>query len=401
VSLQQVFFGSARQAALDAGETLPAKLDIIIDRLQLRDRVHGEQVCIKMHLGGNLGYSTVHPVFVRRVVQAVKDGGVDPFVTDTPDAVATAASRGYTEETLGCRLMPTGGKNDEEFVVREYEFKGMREWRLGRAMAEATFLIDLAHVKGHPSCGFGAAHKNLALGAYMGATRGKMHDTMQFDQYWFPEHANGDPAVVQKIIDSCPVGGLVGDRENAGSIHLHPEQCNQCGQCLDVAPAGSLRIQPENFWAFQEANAIAVKLCLDTFAPEKRVFINLATHMTPVCDCFGFTGLPVLRDIGIFGANDIVAIDEATLDAIAREPLIVENVPLCMQTHVCHDGQSHRAHGPLHPWQQLHGPYKDPYGVPRYSEALGNGSRAYELVDVLPVRTPQRIQNSYVAVAAL
>ena len=46
-------------------------------------------------------------------------------------------------------------------------------------------------------------------------------------------------------------------------------------------------------------------------------------------------------------------------------------------------------------------PYKDPYAVLRYSEALGNGSREYELIDVLPVKAPERIQHTYQAVAAL
>ena len=63
----KVFFGSARQARLEAKETLPAKLDLIIDRLQLRERVKGETVAIKMHTGNNMVYSTIHPVFVRRV----------------------------------------------------------------------------------------------------------------------------------------------------------------------------------------------------------------------------------------------------------------------------------------------------------------------------------------------
>ena len=70
----QVFFGSAKQAQLDAKETLPAKLALILDLLHLRDRVKDETVAIKMHTGNNIGYSTVHPVFVRKVVQAVKDG---------------------------------------------------------------------------------------------------------------------------------------------------------------------------------------------------------------------------------------------------------------------------------------------------------------------------------------
>ena len=35
----EVYFGSPRQARLEAKETLPAKLDLILDALHLRDRV--------------------------------------------------------------------------------------------------------------------------------------------------------------------------------------------------------------------------------------------------------------------------------------------------------------------------------------------------------------------------
>jgi uncharacterized Fe-S center protein len=71
----KVFFGSARQARLEAKETLPAKLDLILEQLRLRERVNKETVVIKMHTGNNMVYSTIHPVFVRRLVQAIKDGG--------------------------------------------------------------------------------------------------------------------------------------------------------------------------------------------------------------------------------------------------------------------------------------------------------------------------------------
>ncbi|MBE0699121.1 MAG: 4Fe-4S ferredoxin, partial [Anaerolineaceae bacterium] len=65
----KVYYGSPRQSRLEAKETLPAKLDLIIDQLNLRERVNGETVAIKIHSGSNIGYSTVHPVFVRKVVK--------------------------------------------------------------------------------------------------------------------------------------------------------------------------------------------------------------------------------------------------------------------------------------------------------------------------------------------
>jgi uncharacterized Fe-S center protein len=123
----------------------------------------------------------------------------------------------------------------------------------------------------------------------------------------------------------------------------------------------------------------------DTFAPENQVFLNLATHMTPVCDCFGFTGLPVLPDAGIFGSNDIVATEKAMLDMTAKTPIIEENLPGMMEI-ISREG---------HPWQWIHGPYKDVYGMLTHAESIGMGSCDYELVDVLPVKEPDFKQIVY------
>ena len=97
--------------------------------------------------------------------------------------------------------------------------------------------------------------------------------------------------------------------------------------------------------------------------------------MTPVCDCFGFTSMPILPDAGIFGSDDIVALEQAVLDIIAGTRLIEENIPTSMEVHT-REG---------HPFRWLHGPYKDPYKVVEFAAALGLGFQEYELVDVLPV----------------
>ncbi|MCX8038627.1 MAG: DUF362 domain-containing protein [Candidatus Sumerlaeia bacterium] len=386
-----VFFATAKQAWLDDSETLPCKLDRILERLKIADRVKDERVCIKMHLGGNVGYSTIHPVFVRRVVKAVLDGGGKPFVTDTAGAVATAHERGYTHETLGCPIYPIAGPDERHVYWKKRPYKNIEQWGLAGEIADATFLIDLAHVKGHPSCAYGGAIKNLALGAMIATTRGAIHDTVHFDPYWFPEKCT-DPKMIEKIIASCPFGALVHDRDDARRIHLHTEPCNQCGRCLKVAPKGSLKIDPANFRSFMEACAISAKLCLDTFDREKTVFINVAIHMTAVCDCFGFTGPAILNDVGIFGSDDIVAVEQATLDALAPMKIIEENVPSVFEL---------QPNAP-HPLASLHGPLKNPYIVVEECEKLGLGRRDYKLVDVLPYKDSRSKAGApYVAASGL
>lgn len=380
-----VYFGSARQARLDAKETLPAKLDLILDRLHLRERVKDETVAIKMHVGNGIGYSTVHPVFVRKVVQAVKDGGGQPFIADVNWDVADSGSRGYTTEVLGCPVFPAAGPDEKYVYAHERPYKNIQRWHVAGAIQDASFLINFAHVKGHPSCAFGAAVKNLALGCMAGETRGAMHDSMQYDPYWFPEKCP-DEATRQKIMAACPQEALVEDKKQTGYLHLHPEQCNACGRCLQVAPPGSLKIDARNFNSFVEACAISAGITLSTFEPGKTVHLSLATHMTPVCDCFGFTSMPILPDVGIFGSDDIVAIEQAVLDLTAPLRLIEENVPTAMEVHTRQG----------HPFRWLHGPLKDPYLTIQYAEQYGLGSREYELVDVLPVEQIERASMAYI-----
>ena len=379
-----VFYGSPRQNKLEAKETLPAKLDLILERLHLRDRVKKELVCLKLHVGNNISYSVIHPVFVRKVVQAIKDGGGQPFVVDVDWDVARCESRGYTTEVLGCPVYPVAGLRDEYYKEHEWEFKNMKTWKVAGMVEEASFMVNFAHVKGHPACGFGGAFKNIALGCMVGETRGKIHDTMHFDKYWFKENCP-DKAVMQKIVDSCPFGAIVFDRHDPEELHVHFEPCNQCGRCLKVAPAGSLKIDAVNASSFQEACAISTAITLSTFEKGKATHLALATHMTPVCDCFGFTSMPIMQDAGIFGSDDIVALDKAVLDMTANSKLFVENLPTSMEPQ---DNGGH-------PFAQLHGIYKDPYQVVRYGEKLGLGSQEYELVDVLPVEKRGPEKNSY------
>lgn len=381
-----VFFGSPRQSRLEARETLPAKLDLILERLNLRDRVKDETVVIKMHTGNDIGYSTIHPVFVRKVVQAIKDGGGHPFIADINWDVTGAEQRGYTSETLGCPVYPAAGPRDSYFYAHHRPYKNIQDWKVAGLIQDATFLVNFSHAKGHPSCAYGGAFKNLALGCMVWETRHAMHDTVHYDQYWFPEHCP-DPAVIPLIAASCPFGAIVPDRENPNNMHLHVEPCNQCLRCLKVAPEGSLKIQPANFSAFQEACATSTAITMSTFQPGKAVHLVLATHMTPVCDCFGFTGMPILRDAGIFGSDDIVAVDTAVLDATAHSPIIEENLPTCEEI-VSRDG---------HPFSWIHGRLKDPYIVTRCAESLGLGSSTYDLVDVLPVEEFVRPSIGYIS----
>ncbi|TLN11849.1 DUF362 domain-containing protein, partial [bacterium] len=255
----KVYWGSPRQALLDGKETLPAKLDLIIDALHLRDRVNKENVCIKLHVGNDIGYSVIHPVFVRKVVQAIKDGGGKPFIADVSWDVAGCEQRGYTAEVLGCPVYPAAGPRDHYYYTHDWEYKNLKSWKVAGMIEDASFMVNFAHIKGHPATGFGGAFKNIALGCMVGETRGQMHDVNHFDRYWFKDRCP-DAELRKKIVDSCPFGALVFDKNDPEEIHIHFDPCNNCMRCQQVAPEGALKIDAVNFQAFQEACAISTAI---------------------------------------------------------------------------------------------------------------------------------------------
>ena len=64
-----VLFSSVKFSKYDPDETLPVRFGRLIDRLELKDTVAGKWTAVKMHLGREIGYTTIHPLFVRMLIE--------------------------------------------------------------------------------------------------------------------------------------------------------------------------------------------------------------------------------------------------------------------------------------------------------------------------------------------
>ena len=243
---------------------------------------------------------------------------------------------------------------------------------MGGFCKDADILVDLSHVKGHNTSGFGAAIKNLALGCYTKKTRGNIHRTMQYDKYWFPERCKDVEATAKRLVNACPHGTIKYDK---GRLRVIFDLCNQCMRCKLVDQEDCLKIQRVNFESFFEAMAITAKFVMEQYDDDSRFFINVALDITEYCDCWGFTTGNILPDLGILGSTDIMAIDKATLDLLRDKPLIKENVSRSLEVN---DDPE------LHPFARIHGPWKDPYLQIYYGEKYALGSPEYELIEVDP-----------------
>jgi uncharacterized protein len=227
----------------------------------------GDLVAVKMHLGepGNGRY--IRPIFPVLLVDRLKELGAKPFITDTAvlyksprgnayDYHQAARRNGFTPEVLGCPLIISGGLRDRSVKVKVENPLRLEEVGISSEIYDADALISLAHVTLHLLFPLGAALKNIGMGCVDVATKLAMHDAR-------------------------------------GTTPRH--------------------------LALQEATADGAHVILDKFR-DKFYALNLLLDITPDCDCFDKTDLPVVPDLGIVAGSDPVALDRASFDMITSAP---------------------------------------------------------------------------------
>ncbi len=356
-----VWFAPMAYARYEATQTLPEKFVRLLKKTGLGAKVKGKTVAIKMHVGDGVSYSTIPPIIVQKLVTFIKENGGDCFCTDHYLYGRQPWVRGYTETNLGCPLLDDCGHLGKYFYEKEVGYKSFRHVDVAGLIHDADFLIDFSHVKGHGSCGFGGACKNIAMGCVTDRTRHEIHG-LEGGLTWAKEKCTH----CKKCIAACNhhANSFEGDDYQ---INFH--HCTMCRHCQKVCPTGAIELDGGHYEDFQTGMAICTKTVLDTFAPGNAYYINVATQITALCDCWGMTTPSLVPDIGIFASDDIVAVERASLDAIRIEDLIPVGVPAGMELG-----------GEGHLFQRLHG--KDPYLQLAKLEEQGLGSQAYALKTV-------------------
>lgn len=366
--MSKVLFGSSRVRDLNWQSSLPGKFDAILEKLDFASQLDGKRVCIKMHLGGNVGYSTIHPIFVRRLVSFIKAAGGVPFVTEIREFALTAYERGYSQETIGCPVLPAAGASDAYYHTYPVEYKNLKELKISGEVWDADYLVCLSHAKGHGCSSYGGAIKNIAIGAMARETRGNMHMVQHAESYWDPDKCTHFTDGCTACVDNC--GRNTTRFADDNTLHVGFHECDFCLQCNEICPTGALNVKTITADDFQRVMAIAAQAVLSRFTKDNAIFINFATNITPFCDCLGLTSPSLVPDIGIFASRDIVAIEKATLDSIDYRNLIpgslIESMPL-------RDTDGHL-------FEKIHG--ISPYIQVTASEELGLGNSDYEIEEL-------------------
>ena len=364
--MSTVLFASAHVPRLDRNLTLPARFARMLEQIDLAERFDGKRVAIKMHVGGDIGFYTIHPLFVRMVVDAIRNAGGQPFLTDGSFSTDAAAARGYVPEVVNARVVGAGGEHDRYFYERATDIPGLPSVEVCGNIADADAMLVLSHGKGHGHTGYGGAIKNIGMGCVSYRTRGAIHALMASHFDWQGERCTH----CGQCISGCPTGAIRFNDKDELSIFDH--HCRYCMHCTKSCPEQALTMeQPgDKFCDFQAGMAATVKEVLATFTPDSLYYITTLMNITPLCDCWGFSTQPLVPDIGIVASNDIVAIEQASLDLIKAEHLIPGTLP----EQLCPPGDTG------HLFERIHG--KDPYEQVRQATAANLGSPDYTLEEI-------------------
>lgn len=357
----KVYFASAIPERIDRDLTLPARFVRLLEKTGLRERVRGRRVAVKMHLGWGMGYSTIHPFFVRLLVDHIRSGKPrDVFVTD--NSWQDVDRRGYAPQTLGARIVPTLGRNGRDAARFPTGWPSLPEVEIGRPFLKADFLVNFSHVKGHGDCGFGGACKNLAMGCVTEKTRAAIH-ALEGTLEWSKKLCTR----CKRCVRECKTGAISFTKR--GKLEIFWHHCRMCRHCMLICPAKAITIGGRRFDRFQDGLARVAKVVLDRFAPGCALHINVLADITIFCDCWGLTTPAIVPDVGIYAGDDIVAVDDASLRAIRTENLIPGSITPPFKL------------GPgRHLFEKIHS--RDPFKQVRALAELKAGADDYRIITV-------------------
>jgi uncharacterized Fe-S center protein len=324
---------------------------------------------VKVHFGemGNTAY--IRPVYLRRIVAAIKEAGGVPFLTDAntlysgsrsdaPHHLTTAIQNGFAYAVVEAPLVIADGLRGKSDAPVDVYGKHFESVYIAREIVEADAYISVAHFKGHELSGFGGAIKNTGMGAASRKGKLAMHSTVS------PQVKAENCIGCEACVEHCSQSAL---SVTGGVAQVDEASCIGCGECILICPNEAIEIRwDQEVPSFLEGMVEYTAGVLKDKAG-KSLFINFITDVSPACDCYPANDAPIVKNIGVVAATDPIALDQASVDLVNAEPGLADTR---LEENIQPGGDKFRTLYPKVDW-----PIQLAYG-----EKLGLGSRAYELV---------------------
>jgi hypothetical protein len=352
--------------------SLVDKVKGLLEAVDLSGRVQDRAfVAVKLHFGetGNTAY--VRPVFVRKIVDVIKEAGGQPFLTDAntlyvgtrSDSVAhlkTAILNGFTYAVVDAPLIIADGLRGGNETAVKVDLKQFKRVYIGSEIVRADAIVSVAHFKGHELSGFGGTIKNLGMGC--ASRKGKL-----------AQHSTVSPKVKRKKCEGCgdcveycaqKAISLVDEKAK-----IDRKKCVGCGECIIVCPNQAIQIRWDQAIPVFLENMVEYTAGVLKGKEDSAIFLNFITQVSPACDCYSHSDAPIVPDIGFVASTDPVAIDQASADLVNNAEGLKNS---CLTKNFKPGEDKFRAIYPNTDWEiQLD-----------YAEEIGLGTRSYELIKI-------------------
>lgn len=352
--------------------SLVSRFGIMLEAMSLGIFGKGETVAVKLTFGEEGCTTFVHPVFVRRAVDWIKENGGKPFLTDSCtlytgersngiDHLNLAFRHGFGYETIGAPVVIADGISSRDFVEVEIGLKHFKKVKYGANAHHADSLVCISHFKGHLGTGFGGTFKNIGMGLGSRSAKQMMHAIVK------PEFKDkGSCTGCGRCVEGCPSLAV---RIESGKASFDYARCSGCAECISLCPQRALRI----LWNESSAS-LCEKIVETSYAvlrkkKGKAAFFNFVINVTPDCDCLSWSDSAIVPDVGILGSTDPVAVEQASLDMVSAQPS-------CPASELGPDV------GPGRDKFRALRPEIDGSRQIEYAEELGMGVREYSIINV-------------------
>ena len=338
-TVSKVYFSSARALKWKYDDSMPGKLERLLREIGLANYFSPKEwVAVKTHFGSEGAHRTVRPVFLRKIVEGLKGIGARPCVADTVrikglDYLDVANQNGINHLSVGAPVVLADGLyGKDNIMVKAGEILG--EVAVASLIHDIPAMVVCSHVKGHINAGYAGAIKNVAMGGVSSSHRhcgwkcgrGAMHTIGEGDLVWDSEKCE----LCYQCAEVCPLDAIV--FEEGDELVWDGNTCWRCGRCVRVCQSEAI-VMPGDDERFLRSLAEAAKAVLSTFEANKVLYVNFLTEIQPECDCMPMADVPVIQDKGILVSDDIVAIEQASIDMLKKSvplpesAMAGENVP--------------------------------------------------------------------------
>lgn len=353
-----------------------------IEQLDCKDKF----AVVKIHFGepGNMSY--LRPGYVNRIVEVLQGLGAKVYLSDSNtlykggrsnavDHIQSAMRNGFNPIEVKAPVIIADGLKGTDYVEMPVD-GGVHctSAKIGRAIADADIVVSVTHFKGHEQAGFGGTLKNLGMGAASVGGKLFLHSSSQ--PFVDRDNCRGCGVCAQNCAhDAISVTGK--------KASIDYSKCVGCGQCVASCLFGAVGYdQDPDIVLLNEKIAEYTKAVVDG---KPQFHISFLMDISPECDCWGHNDAAIAPNIGIAASLDPVALDQACADLVIAAPRLSNENALA-------DAIAGKAGHGREAGHHCHADEKDIFKIVHpdtnwasalsHGEAIGLGTRAYELVKI-------------------